>query len=171
MIKCLLIALCLLTLVTTSVRAAEPAIKISLGIRDIKVFMGKPFTNTPCPLAFQITNIGKTVLSGGEARDLFLQGDIHVLSKDGKQEYADCIRFENSERFGFNASDLQPGDTFENKIIVDLLDFFPLIRDGDYQVWWTVRDLKSNVLLFTVTDGKLQLIKPETSYDGSSIKR
>ena len=99
-------------------------------------------------------------MGGGEARDLFLEGCIHVLSKDGKQEDADCNRFEFSERFGLNAPDVQPqpDSKFENKVIVNLLTVFPSIKDGDYQVWWTVRDLKSNVLHFRVSDGKLQLI-------------
>ena len=162
MIKRIFIIFCLLTLAFVSVHADEPAINISLGVRDIKVFMGKPFTNTPCPLAFRIKNVGKTVITIGQARDLFFSGIIHVQSKDGKQEYADCKRFEFSESYGLVPPDLQAGDTFENKIIVDLLDFFPLMRDGDYQVWWTVRDLKSNSLHFKVIDGKLEIIKTET---------
>ena len=113
--------------------------------------------NVPCPLAFRIQNTGKTVLGIGKARDIFFSGYIHVLSKDGKQEDTSCARFEFSESYGLVPDDLQPGDTFENKVIVNLLTEFPLIKDGDYQVWWTVGGLKSalksNILRFKVIDG------------------
>ena len=161
MIKHIFITLCLLTLAVASARADDPSIKISLGIRDIKSFMGKPFTNTAYPLAFRIQNTGTNVIGIGQARDLFFSGRIFVSSKDAKVESADCKRFEWQESYGLVPNDLQPGDTFENKIIVDLLDFFPLIKDGDYEVFWSVGRLKSNSLHFKVIDGKLEIIKTE----------
>jgi hypothetical protein len=160
--KRIFITLCLLTSAFVSVRADEPSIKIGLGIRDNRYFTLQDITNVPCPLAFRIQNTGNAVISIGQADDLFPSGCLHVLSKDGKREDDDCKRFDFSERYGLVQPDVQPGGTFENKVIVNLLTVFPLIKDGDYQVWWTVRDLKSNVLQFRVTDGKLQLIKPET---------
>jgi len=153
-----ILTLCTALVACAPLHAEEPSINISLGIRDTKFFMPQWITNTPYPLAFRIKNTGKTVLSGGEARNLFLQGYIHVLSKDGKQEDADCKRFEVGERYGFDAPDVQPGAEFESGVVVNLLTIFPLIKDDDYQVWWTrwINGLKSNILHFRVTDGKLQ---------------
>jgi len=156
MIKRIFITLCLLTLTSASVRADESSIKISLGIRNTQYFRPQEITNTPYPLAFRIENTGKKVVSIEQARDLFYSGFIHVLSRDGKKGSADCMRFKWQESYGIVPPDLKPGDTFENKIIVNLLDFFPFMRDGDYQVWWTIGGLKSNALYFTVTEGKLQ---------------
>jgi hypothetical protein len=158
MIKRIFVTLCLLTLASASVHAEESSIKISLGIRNTQFFRPQEITNTPYPLAFRIENTGKKVVGIGQARDLFFNGFIHVLSKDGKTGSADCMRFRWEESYGIIPPDLKPGDIFENKIIVNLLDFFPFMRDGDYRVWWTIGGLKSNVLHFTVTDGKLQLV-------------
>ena len=141
--------------------ADEQSTIITLGIRDNSYFKAELITNVPCPLAFRIQNTGKTVLGIDKARDIFLTGYIHVLSKDGKQENASCSRFEWTETYGLVPHDLQPGDTFENKVVVNLLTFFPLIKDGDYQAWWTVGALKSNILRFKVIDGKLQMDKTE----------
>jgi hypothetical protein len=160
MIKRIFITLYLLTLVCVSVRADEPSIKISLGIRDTKFFTREEITNTPYPLAFRIQNTGETVISIGQARDLFFSGYIHVKSEDGKQEDASFKRFDWIESYGLVPPDLKPGDTFENAVIVNLLTFFPFIKDGDYQVFWSLGRVKSDDLHFRVTDGKVQLIKP-----------
>jgi hypothetical protein len=158
MIKRIFITICFLTVAVASIHADESSIKLSLGIRDTKFFTPQTLTNTPYPLAFRIKNTGKTVLTIGQARDIFFNGSIHALSKDGKEGYADCHRFEFIESYGLVPPDLKPGDTFENKVIVNLLDVFPFMKDGDYQVWWMLGGLKSNLLHFTVNDGKLQLI-------------
>ena len=55
--------------------------------------------------------------------------------------------------------DLQPGKVFESPDYANLLDFFPGLKAGEYRVWWTRRKLKSNILQFTVTKGKLWLHK------------
>ena len=162
MIKRIFITLCLLTLAVASARADDPSIKISLGIRDSSHFSVQAITNVPFPLAFRIQNAGTNVMGIGQARDLFFSGRIFVSSKDAKVESADCKRFEWPESYGLVPNDLQPGDTFENKIIVNLLTIFPLIKDGDYEVWWSVGNLSSDRLRFKVKDGKLQLIKTET---------
>jgi hypothetical protein len=143
-----------------SVYADEPSINITLGIRDNSRFPARDITNVPCPLAFRIQNIGKTVIGIGQARDLFFSGRILVSSQDGKVESAYCKRFKWNESYGLTPNDLQSGDTFENKIIVNLLTIFPLIKDGDYHVFWTVGNLKSNALHFKVIDGTIQLLKP-----------
>jgi hypothetical protein len=156
MIKRLFFTLWLVTMGPLSLHADEPSVKISLGIRESVKYA---FTNVPCPLAFHIQNTGVTVIGIGKARDLFFSGRIFVSSQDGKVESADCKRFEWQESYGLVPDDLQPGDTFENKIVVNLLTIFPLIKDGEYHVFWTVGNLKSNSLHFKVIDGKIQLLK------------
>ena len=160
--KRIFITLCLLTLAVASVRADDPSIKISLGIRDSSHFSAQAITNVPFPLAFRIQNTGTNVIGIGQARDLFFSGRIFVSSKDAKVESADCKRFEWPESYGLVPNDLQPMDTFENKIIVNLMTVFPLIKDGDYEVFWSVGRLKSNSLHFKVINGKLEIIKTET---------
>ena len=132
---------------SVSLHADEPSVKISLGIRDTKLLM---ITNVTYPLAFRIENTGRTVIKGGDIPDLFRKGIIHILPKDG-QELKQMV-----DVFGlwFSAVyDLQSGATFEHPVVGNLLTFSPSIKDGAYQVWWTLDDFKSNVLHFTVTDG------------------
>jgi hypothetical protein len=159
MIKRIFITLCLLTLAVTSARADDASIKISLGILNSIVDR-----DIPLPLAFRIQNTGTNVIGIGQARNLYFSGRIFVSSKDVKVESADCKRFdyELAESMAFVQNDLHPGDTFENRIIVNLLTIFPLIKDGDYEVWWSVGNMKSNSLRFKVVDGKLEIIKTET---------
>jgi hypothetical protein len=51
--------------------------------------------------------------------------------------------------------DLQPGETTDCSATGDIVTFFPSAKDGDYEVWWTLGDMKSNVSHFTVTNGKV----------------
>jgi hypothetical protein len=149
MIKRIFIALSLVAMVSASLRADELSIKISLGIRDSKLLGIK---DVAYPLAFRIENTGKTVIKGEKIPELFFESIVHVLAKDRKEQQADVEKIWNTMIY-----DLKPGATFESPIVGDLLTFFPSAKDGDYQVWWTLGDLKSNVLHFTVAGGKVQL--------------
>ena len=147
MIKRLFIVLWLITTALASLHAADLSIKISLGVRDAKLLT---ITNVAYPLAFRIENVGKTVIDKHQIPDLFFKGIIHVLPKDGKEQQTDLGKFWWSVVY-----DLQPRATFEHPVVGSLLTFFPSMKDGVYQVWWTLDDFKSNILHFTVTDGKL----------------
>ena len=135
---------------------AGDTINISLGIRDTKLLT---ITNVAYPLAFRIENIGRTVIKGGDIPDLFRKGIIHILPKDGQELK------QRDDVFGdwFSAVyDLQPGATFEHPVVGNLLTLSTSMKDGAYQVWWTLDDFKSNVLHFTVTKGKVFSNDPET---------
>ena len=140
--------LCLLTASVPSLFAAEPAIKISLGIRDN--------THVPAaeriafPLAFRVRNVGKTKIGMDRIPDLFFAGVFHALPKTGKEQQTAVADYWRTATY-----DLPPGKTFDSPNYGNLLDYFPSLEDGDYTVWWTRRKLKSNVLLFTVAGGKL----------------
>jgi len=151
MIKRLFISLCLVTMASVSLRADEPSVKISLGIRDTKLLM---ITNVAYPLAFRIENAGKTAIKGDHIAGIFAKGTIHILPNDG-QEQRSPIGEEWMLGYGLVPNDLQPGETSECSVTGDVLTFFPSTNDGVYQVWWTLGDSKSNVLHFTVADGKL----------------
>ncbi len=134
--------------------ADESSIKISLGIRDSKILA---HTNLTYPLAFRIQNTGTTVINEDKIPILFFTGVIHILPKDGQEEQA---AFQKVWRT--TVRDLQPGTTFESPVYGDLVSFFPWAKDGVYQVWWTLGVFKSNVLRFTVTNGKVVSNDPET---------
>jgi hypothetical protein len=137
---------CLAAITSASLHAEELSIKITLGIRDTNRVAT---TNVAYPLAFRIDNTGKAVVKGDQIPDLFFKGVIHLLPKDGKEQQTDFPKFWRTRIY-----DLQPGATSESPVVADILTFFPLAKDGVYQVWWTVGDLKSNVLRFTVAKGK-----------------
>jgi hypothetical protein len=146
--KFILVLFCLI-LNSAMVHADELSIKITLGIRENNQFI--PITNRlEYPLAFQIENTGKTVITKDRIPDLFFNGILHIMPKDGQSQQC---KVQRTWRTGVR--DLKPGDSFVSSVYGDLLTFFPSTKDGDYQVWWTEGDLKSNVLRFTVTDGKL----------------
>ena len=147
MLKRLFVSLCLLMMACAALHADEPSIKISLGIRDTKLLT---ITNVAYPLAFRIENEGKTAIAKGQISGLFFKGIVHVLPKHGKEQ-----RREFSQFWVSFVHDIQPGATFEHPVVGNLLTFFPSTKDGVYRVWWTLGDLKSNVLHFTVTKGKL----------------
>ena len=130
-----------------SLHADESPIKISLGIREVKL---PAITNVAFPLAFRIENTGKTTIKEDQIPALFFAGILHVLPKEGKQEQT---KFQRIWRTGVR--DLQPGATVESPVVGNFLSFFPSLKDGVYQVWWTHGDLKSNVLNFTVTKGRI----------------
>jgi hypothetical protein len=117
-------------------------------------------TNVAYPLAFRIENIGKAAIKGDHIAGIFAKGTVHILPNDGKEQHHP-IGEEWILGYGLVPNDLQPGETSECSAVGDVLTFFPSAKDGNYQVWWTLGDLKSNVLHFTVTNGKVQLIKPE----------
>lgn len=133
-------------------RSSRVHLKISLGVRDAKLLN---ITSTSWPLAFRIENTGKYPIKADVIPDLFFKGFIHVLSEDGKEQQHDI------QRFWFTAvNDVQPGGMVEHPVVGDLLTFFPSMKDGVYQAWWTLADSKSNVLRFAVKNGKVQLVKP-----------
>ena len=134
--------------------AAEPSIKISLGIRDTKLLR---ITNVTYPLSFRIENTGKTAISGGHLASIFAKGTIHLLPNGGQEQHCP-IGEEWMLGYGLVPKDLQPGETTDCSATGDVVAFFPSAKDGDYQVWWTLGDMKSNVSRFTVTSGKV-LIK------------
>jgi hypothetical protein len=147
MIKHIFIAFCLAIIAGASLHAGEPSIKIKLGIRESKF---GALTNVAYPLAFRIENTGKEAIKEHQIPVLFFKGVIHVLPKDGKEQQTDV-----QKTWRTMVHDLQPGATFESPVVGNILTFFPSAKDGDYQVWWTLQDFKSNVLRFTVTNGKV----------------
>jgi hypothetical protein len=131
--------------------AEDLSIKISLGIRDNdKLFEEGEKGIAKYPLAFRIENTSKMLIDKHTIPNLFFQGTIHVLTKEGKEEKT---KFQTMWRT--TIYDLQPGATFESPVYGDLLAFFASLKDGDYQVWWTLRELTSNTLRVTVTNGKV----------------
>ncbi len=146
-ITLLFITFASLVLGQVSLHADESPIKISLGIREAKL---PAITNVAFPLAFRIENTGKTTIKEDQIPALFFAGILHVLPKEGKEEQT---KFQRIWRTA--ARDLQPGATVESPVVGNFLSFFPSLKDGVYQVWWTHGDLKSNVLNFTVTKGKV----------------
>jgi hypothetical protein len=153
MIKHLFISLCLVTMSSMSLHADEPSVKIGLGIRDTKLLM---ITNVTYPLAFRIENSGKTAIRGGQLAGIFAKGTIHILPSDGQEQHCP-IGEEWILGYGLVPNDLQPGQTTECSATGDVRTFFPSAKDGDYQVWWTLGDLKSNTSHFTMTSGKVSV--------------
>jgi hypothetical protein len=153
MIKHLFISLCLVTLASMSLHADEPSVTISLGIRDTKLLM---ITNVAYPLAFRIENSGKTAIRGSQLAGIFAKGTIHILPSDGQEQHCP-IGEEWILGYGLVPNDLQPGETTECSATGDVRTFFPSAKDGDYQVWWTLADIKSNVSHFAVTGGKVSV--------------
>ena len=154
MITRIFVTLCLAMMASAPLHADDLSIKISLGIRNTKVLS---FTNLTYPLAFRIENTGKTVIKGNQIPDLFFKGVIHILPKDGQEQHDNFEKMWRTMVY-----DLQPGATFESPVVGDILTFFPSAKDGVYDVWWTFGDMKSNVLHFTVTKGKVFSNEPET---------
>ena len=154
MITRIFVTLCLAMMASVPLHADDLSIKISLGIRDTKVLS---FTNLTYPLAFRIENTGKTVITADQIPGLFFKGIIHILPKNGQEQHDNF-----QKKWRTMIRDLQPGATFESPVYADLLTFFPSAKDGVYEVWWTFGDMKSNVLHFTVTKGKVFSNDPET---------
>ena len=140
---------------SASLQAGELSIKIGLAIRDVKLLR---ITNVAYPLAFRIENTGKPVIKEDQIPGLFFSGVIHLLPKDGKEQQTNFQRTWASRIY-----DLKPGAAFESPVVGDILTFFPSINNGDYQVWWTLGDLKSHVLRFTVTNGRVLRNDPKAS--------
>jgi len=140
----------LLAMASVSLHADEPSVKISLGIRNSKLLM---ITNVTYPLSFRIENTGKTAIKGAHLAAIFAKGTIHLLPKGGEQHRP--IGEEWMLGYGLVPIDLQPGVTTDCSAIGDVVTFFPSAKDGDYQVWWTLGDMKSNVSHFIVTNGKV----------------
>jgi hypothetical protein len=150
MIKCRFIALLLATMVSVSLPAEEPSIKLSLSVRS-----NYWYKSVGHPLAFRIENAGNSAIKGGDIAGIFSKGIIHALPKDGQDRQYILKDHEWLFGRGFVPNDLQPGETAECALVGNLLTFFPSTKDGVYQVWWTLGDLKSDVLHFIVTKGKL----------------
>jgi hypothetical protein len=153
MIKRLFIPLWLVTMASVSLHANEQSIKISLGIRDTKLLM---ITNVTYPLSFRIENTGKTAISGHLLAGIFAKGTIHLLPNGGEEQHCP-IGEEWILGYGLVPKDLQPGETTDCSATGDVVTFFHSAKDGDYQVWWTLGNLKSNVSNFTVTNGKVSV--------------
>jgi len=151
MIKRLFISLWLVTMASVSLHADESLVKISLGIRDTKLLM---ITNVTYPLSFRIKNTGKTAIKGDHLAGIFAKGTIHLLPSGGKAQHRP-IGEKWMLGYGLVPNDLQPGATTDCKVTGDVVTFFPSAKDGDYQVWWTLGDMKSNVSHYTVTNGKV----------------
>jgi len=151
MIKRLFISLWLVTMASVSLHADEPSLKISLGIRDTKLLTIK---NVAFPLAFRIENAGKTAINGGSIRGIYHNAIVHLLPKSGLERHYDFAS-DGFLGYGLVPNDLQPGQSYEHGYVGNIITFFPSAKDGDYQVWWTLGDLKSNILCFTVTNGKV----------------
>ena len=141
----------LLAMASVSLHADEPSVKISLGIRNSKLLM---ITNVTYPLSFRIENTGKTAIKGAHLAAIFAKGTIHLLPKGGQEQHRP-IDEEWMLGYGLVPIDLQPGVTTDCSAIGDVVTFFPSAKDGDYQVWWTLGDMKSNVSHFIVTNGKV----------------
>jgi hypothetical protein len=155
MIKRLFFTLCLMTMAAVSVHAeVPPTIKVSLGIRDTNSLR---ITNVTYPLAFRIENTGKTAIKGRDIADIFTQGVIYLLAADGMGQQYELKKQSMELHYGIVPNDVPPGKTYDCKLVGDIITFFPSAKDGDYQVWWTWWDSKSNVLRFTVTNGKVSI--------------
>jgi hypothetical protein len=134
------------------VKAEAPTVEISLGIRDIS-YPG--MTNKlEYPLGFRIKNTGTFKIKAGDETLLFFRGTVHIQPKDGPEKQ---VMFQHIWRT--HIADVPPGETVESPSYGDLLTYFPAAKDGDYEVWWTLDALKSNVLKFNVTGGKIKLVE------------
>jgi len=151
MIKRLFILLWLVTMASVSLHAGEPSLKISLGIRDAKLLT---ITNVAFPLAFRIENAGKTAINGGSIRGIYHNAVVNLLAKSGLERHYDFAS-DGLQGYGLVPNDLQPGQSYVHGYVGNIITLFPSAKDGDYQVWWTLGDLKSNILCFTVTNGKV----------------
>lgn len=143
-------------LVSLPVRAEEPAVKISLGIRDVKLLN---ITNVTCPLSFRIENTGETAINGGRLASIFAKGSVHLLPKGGQEQQCP-IGEEWALRYGLVPNDLQPGQTTDCSVTGNVMTFFPKVKDGNYEVWWTLGEKKSNILHFMIMNGVLLLSEP-----------
>ena len=135
-----------------SLHAEGPSIKITLAIRDTRLLS---FTNLSNPLAFRIQNTGQTIIKADAIPAFFFKGIIHIQTEAGPEQYTNFQKIWRTM-----VRDLPPGETFESPVYADLLTYFPTANDGVYQVWWTLDELKSNTLRFTVTNGKLSADTP-----------
>jgi hypothetical protein len=147
MIKHIFIPFSFAVMACASLHAGELSVKIKLGIRESKL---AAITNVPYALAFQIENTGKAVIKQDQIPVLFFKGVIHALRKDGKEQQTEVQKAWRTRVY-----DLEPGATFESPVVANILTFFPSAKDGDYGVWWTSEDFKSNILHFTVSSGKV----------------
>lgn len=152
-IKRLFITLYLMMMASVSLHAGEPSIEISLGVRDTAYWTSH--TNMAYPLAFRFKNTGKTSIKGDDIAGIFEKGIIHLLGEDGNEQHYDLKEDSLSLEYGLVPNDLQPGEISECKLVGDLVTFFPSAKDGDYQVWWTLKDSKSNILCFTAANEKV----------------
>jgi hypothetical protein len=137
----------LLVLGAARLQAVDSSIKISLGIREIKL---PGVTNLAFPLAFRIENAGQATITREQIPAAFFKGILHVSPKDGNEQRTSFQKMWRTMSF-----DLQPGATFESPVVGNLLSFFPSLEDGFYKVWWTLGDSKSNDLSFSVAKGKV----------------
>ena len=134
--------------------AGNPAAEISLGVREDA---GPGLPQVDCPLAFRAKNVGTEPVKAEQVTQLFFQGVIHILPTAGEEAQTS---FQRSWRTGIH--DLAPGATFEAPVYGNLRAFFPTLTDGDYQVWWSLGEQRSNILQFTVTGGAVALRNPKT---------
>ncbi len=141
--------MCLLIASATHSLADDFSVKLTLGIRDNTYVAAKD--RVEYPLAFRAENTGKKTIKEDQIPRLFFKGTIHVLSEDGREHQASV-----QGAWRTATIDLPPGQTSESPVYADLLAFFPSLKDGEYQVWWTREEAKSNVLHFAVTRGKLR---------------
>jgi hypothetical protein len=154
MIARLFITLCLATLALQSIKADELSFNINIDIQKYDFQLTSNYA-----LAFGIQNVGKTSIAGGHLKGMLAKGTVHVLPTGGLEQQR-IIAEAWFLQYGIVPNDLSSGDTWKDRVASSDLMLF-LAKNGDYQVWWSIGDLKSNVLHFTVTNGTVQLIKSQ----------
>jgi hypothetical protein len=139
---------------TQSRTSTPPSIEISLGLRSVTGIEFRGSREFKYPLAFRVKNVGQTALSGREIPQLLFDAVLHARSADGVDRTNAFRQF----WMGFAPQDLAPGEMYEDWINGDLLTYFSSVSNGVYEVWWTLRDLKSNSLRFEVAKGEMRLV-------------
>ena len=133
----------------------ELAVELSLGIRDNSKIASHWSSTLPpveFPLAFRVKNTGKRTIGDRYTSSLFTKGITHVMPKGGNEEQSPLAIM-----WMGMVQDLLPGKTLECGIHADPVGLFRNLKDGDYQIWWTLGVHKSNSLHFIIKNGKALL--------------
>jgi hypothetical protein len=138
-----------------------PSIEISLGLRSVTGIEFRGSREFKYPLAFRVKNIGQTALRGRDIPQLLFGAVLHARSADGVDRTNAFRQF----WMGLVPQDLAPGEMYEDWINGDLLTYFSSVSNGVYEIWWTLRDLKSNSLRFEVAKGEITLASDPSAGD------
>jgi hypothetical protein len=131
-------------------RTTPERIFLRLGIRDHSALhLSIP---VDYPLAFRITNQGGGFVRGDTIPEMFFHGQIHMKSGTGISRQMDLTKMWRTMVY-----DLPPRETFESPNYANLVDYFGPLQDGNYKVWWTSGDRKSNSLQFRIIGKKIEL--------------